>query len=267
MTNDWPIESPSFWDDVERIVKDSPPSETFKTDWVARKVPLYSWKMMSYDVIYLQDVISYLSSSNVSSKKICAALKEREIGHNQDTWENHVFSPTKYLKDVSVWTIKSFHHWLILKSMLGHRLLSSYDHIVEIGAGMGESARVLHDTFGFNGKRYTIVDLPPIMEYSKKNLQEYPVEFTTNIEDIEITKNTLIFSTWGLSEISLDVRNKMMDHCRNADMFIAFQAKIFDIDNRDYFCRHYPSKYRKSIALKQIPLHHVDGGNFYMLAT
>lgn len=266
MTTDWPIESPQFWAEVEQLVKDAPPSETFKTDWVARKVPLYSWKMMSYDVVYLQDIINYLNSMNVPSKKICAALKERMHGHNEETWQNHVFSPTPHLKDVSVWTIKSFHHWLTLKQMLGHRLLSSYDHIIEIGAGMGESARVLFDTFGFKDKRYTIVDLPPIMEYSKKNLQDYSVEFATNIRDVEMTGKTLVFSTWGLSEIPLDVRSEMMDHCANADLFVAFQSRIFDIDNRDYFCRQYPSKYRKSITLRHIPLHTVDGGNFYMLA-
>lgn len=267
MTTDWPAESPSFWAEVERIAQEAPPSDTFKTDWISRKVPLYSWKMMSYDAIYLQDVIHYLNSSNVSTKKICSALKEREIGHNRETWENHVFTPTKQLKDVSVWTIKSFHHWLTLKQMLTHRLLSSYDHIVEIGAGVGESARVLHDTFGFSDKRYTIVDLPPIIEFSKRNLLDYPVQFATNIEDVNVNRNTLVFSTWGLSEIPLDVRQRMMDHCKKADLFVAFQAKIFDIDNRDYFCRQYPSKYNKSINLKHIPLHNVDGGNFYMLAT
>jgi hypothetical protein len=267
MTTDWPSETPDFWSEVEQLAKDSPPSDTFKTDWIARKVPLYSWKMMSYDVVYLQDVIHYLNASSGTSNKICAALKEREVGHDKETWDNHVFSPTKHLKNVSVWTIKSFHHWLSLKNMLGHRLLSSYDHIIEIGAGIGESARVLHDTFGFGERKYTIVDLPPILEFSKRNLQDYPVEFTSNIEELHVDRNTLVISTWGLSEIPLDVRERMMDHCKKADLFVAFQAKIFDIDNRDYFCRHYPTKYNKSINLRHIPLHTVDGGNFYMLAS
>lgn len=265
--SDWPLESPTFWDEVQQIVADSPPSDTFKTDWVVRKVPLYSWKMMSYDVVYLQDVISYLGCATIPSKRICAALKERELGHDPETYAHHVFSPTKQLKNVSVWTIKSFHHWLSLRQMLGHRLLSSYDHIVEVGAGMGESARVLHDAFGFNDTRYTIVDLPPILQYSKKNLEGYPVEFTTNIRDVEIDSNTLVFSTWGLSEVPLDLRTEIMDHCKDGDLFVAFQSKIFDIDNRDYFCRHYPTTYGKSISLKQIPQHNVDGGNFYMLAV
>ena len=264
--SEWPSETTSFWNEVESIVEKSPPSDTFKTDWVVRSVPLYSWKMMSYDTVYLADVINYLQMSNGHTKKICSALRERERGHNQETWENHVFTPTKHLKDVSVWTIKCFHHWMTLKNMLGHRLLSSYTHIIEVGGGMGESARVLYDTYGFENKRYTIVDLPSISNYAKRNLEGYPVEFTSDVTTLPIDRNTLVFSTWGLSEISLDLRKQILDHCRKADLFVTFQAKIFDIDNRDYFCRKYPSMYNKSITLREIPLHTIDGGNFYMLA-
>lgn len=264
--NEWPAELPDYWERVSEIVNSNPPSDTYKTDWVARKVPLYSWKMMSFDVLYLQDVIEYIKGcGGKSADRMCRALRERYEGHDPDTYATHCFSPTKQLDKVSTWTIKSFHHWLTLREMLAHNLLTKYDHIVEIGAGMGESARVLHDTFGIPGK-YTIVDLPPILQYSQKNLQGYPIEFTTNFKDVEVTGKTLVFSTWGLSEIPLDLREEMMDHFRDCDLFVAFQARIFDVDNRDYFCRHYPTKYNKDISIRQIPLHHVDGGNFYMLA-
>lgn len=265
-SNNWPAELPDYWERVAEIVAANPPSETYKTDLVARKVPLYSWKMMSFDAVYLQDVIDFVNGSGpCTAERIARALRERFEGHDADSHANHCFSPTKRLEKVSVWTIKSFHHWLTLRQMLGHNLFTKYDHIVEIGAGMGESARVLHDAYGIPGK-YTIVDLPPILQYSQKNLQGYPIEFTSNFKDVEVTNNTLVISTWGLSEIPLDLREEMMYHFRSCDLFVAFQARIFDIDNRDYFCRHYPTMYRKNIQLRQIQLHNVDGGNFYMLA-
>ena len=259
------METPEYWSQVSQIAEMEPPSENFKFDWIARKVPLYARRPTAFDVVYLQDVATHFDGLGLlTSNKIAKALKEPMRGHTPETYADAVFSPTRRLRDVSVWTIKSFHHWLTLKHMSG-RNVNKFDHIVEIGAGIGESARMAFDAFGYKGK-YTIVDLPNIIPFSQKNLEGYNVNFTTDYTSVVPTKNTLLFSTWGLSEIELTLREQMMDHIDPAFMFIAFQGMIFGIDNREYFIKKYPTKYEKSIAVKHIPLHHVDGGNFYLWA-
>jgi len=265
-TSDWPAETPEYWSQVADLAKVEPPSDNYKFDWIAKKVPLYAKRPTAFDVLYLQEVSAHFDQLGLlTSNRLARAVKEPMRGHTPESYADTVFSPTRRLRDVSVWTIKSFHHWLTLKQMSGSNLNDRFDHIVEIGAGIGESARMAFDAFRFKGK-YTIVDLPTIIPFSQKNLEGYPVNFTTDYTSIVPTKNTLVFSTWGLSEIELPLREQMLDHIDPAFMFVAFQGSIFGIDNREYFIKKYPTKYDKSIAVKQIPLHHIDGGNFYLWA-
>jgi hypothetical protein len=268
MMADWPAETPEYWREVTEIINQNPPSDTFKTDWVVRKVPLYSKKMTSFDVIYLSDVLDFYDGSSAAAQSSYSqALQERHIGHNSETYADSVFSPSVRLTNLSVWTVKSFHHWMTLQKMAGSDVFQHYDHIIELGAGIGESARMVYDAFGYKGK-YTIVDLPAVAQYSKKNLAEYPqVDFATDLSDINPSGRTLVFSTWGLSETELDFREKFFDAVGRCDIFVAFQAQIFGIDNRDYFVKYLPSKYLKNIRIRNIPMHTIDGGNFYMFAS
>ena len=267
MMTDWPAETPEYWKEVTKIVDQNPPSDTFKTDWVSKKVPLYSKKMTSFDVIYLSEVLEFFENAPADAQdRYAQALRERFIGHDADTYADSVFSPSRELDKVSVWTIKSFHHWMTLQKLAGPRPFERYDHIIELGAGIGESARMVYDAFGFKGK-YTIVDLPAIAQFSKKNLEGYSqIEFATDLNDIVPVGKVLAFSTWGLSETELDFREKFFDAVGRCDVFVAFQSQIFGIDNRDYFVKYLPTRYNKNIRLRNIPMHTIDGGNFYMFA-
>lgn len=263
--SDWPAETPLFWQEVADIAAQQPITEHYKTDLVVTRVPLYGWRMTAYDVVYFEEISQFIGSlGSLTAKRYAKGLKERRDGHTEQSYQNTIFTPTSRLVDVSVWTLKGFHHWLTLKN-LGEQDISSYDHIVEIGGGIGETARVLFDTFGFKGK-YTIVDLPPILQYSKRNLQGYNVSFTDDYTTIEPQPKTLLFSTWGLSEIDLTLRNSMIKHIQPSSLFVTFQGRIFGVDNREYFMRKYPSMYNMSIRVKTIPFHTADGGNFYLYA-
>jgi hypothetical protein len=263
MSNYWPPETPNYWEEVSQIVDANPPSDSFKTDWVAKRVPLYSKKMTSFDVVYLADVMEYFGQQ--SAKHVFRdALREPFIGHTPDTYAESVFSPSKELDKISVWTVKSLHHWIALEKLTTAGKMNSYDHIIEVGAGIGETARILFDAFDYSGK-YTIVDLPAIAQFSKKNLKGYPVDFADGI-NVKGHGRTLVVSTWGLSETPLDFREQLLDNIGECDLFVAFQSKIFDLDNREYFIRHYPTRYNKNIRISNIQNHTIDGGNFYLFA-
>lgn len=268
----WPEESETYWNEVETLAAVRDPSEHFKIDRVAERIPLYAGRMTSFDAVYLDDVIQYVNACAPTTRDtICSALRERKDGHTQESWEANVFSPTQHLRDVSVWTIKSFHHWLTFHQ-LSKRNINTYKRIVEVGAGIGESARVLFDVAGFKGE-YTILDLPSIIKFSKKNLstvalKDSVVKFCTELDDVGVAdEDTLLFSTWGLSEIQLDYRYKILDRMKAADIFVAFQSIIFGINNNNFFLKEYPSKYRKNIRVRNIVNHTVDKGNFYMYGS
>lgn len=265
----WPEETEKYWQDVDDIAASTDPSESFKVDHISQRVPLFASRMTSFDAVYLDDVIQYVEGSSPPARDIiCNALRERKDGHTQASWESSVFSPTQHLRDVSVWTIKSFHHWMVFHQ-LSKRSIHTYDRIVEVGAGLGESARVLFDVTGFKGE-YTILDLPSIIKFSQKNLltanlTDRTLQFATSLDDIaSADNNTLLFSTWGLSEINLTYRRQIIEKLREADIFVAFQSIIFDINNNNFFMKEYPTRYRKNIRVRNITNHTVDRGNFYM---
>lgn len=272
MSQPWPHESETYWREVEDIASSMFPSSTFKTDKVVEKIPLHATRMTSFDAIYLDDVIKYTEECSPEKRNhICHVLQEQTIGHTRTSWEASVFSPTQHLQDVSVWTIKSFHHWLTLQQ-ISKRSISSYKRIVEVGAGIGESARVLLDLNYFSGE-YTILDLPPIIKFSQKNLSnmkpgDYILKFATSLDDVDPgDEDTLLFSTWGLSEINMEDRIKIMDKMSRADLFAAFQSIIFGINNNNFFLREYPSRYKKNIRVRNIVNHTVDKGNFYVYGS
>jgi hypothetical protein len=264
--SDWPHETPFFWQEVTKIAKNNPITEHFKTDYIVRRVPLYSHKMTSYLLLHLQEIFEYIEQQDPATKvRMKNALEERPIGHDPASYELFTFTPRFDYPNVSAWTIKCFHHAMMLEK-LSRRSIQHYSHIVEIGAGAGELCRILYDGFNYKGK-YTILDLPEILMYADHNLVNYPVKFETKLDGVKIEDEpTLVIGTWSLSEMEYAERNRIMDYCSSCDLFVSFQATIFGNDNRLYFVQQYPTKYKKNITLQQIPMHLADNGNFYMFA-
>lgn len=264
--SDWPHETPLFWEEVSQIAKNNPITEHFKTDYVVRKVPLYSHKMTSYLLVQMQEIFDYIDGQDpLTSVRMMRSLQERYRGHDKASYDLFAFSPRKDIPNVSAWTIKNFHHAMTIQKM-SNRSITEYKHIVEVGAGVGELCRIIYDGFNYKNK-YTILDLPEIIRYADHNLVDYPVKFATKLDQVVIEDEpTLLIGTWSLSEMELAARRAVMEHCKSCDLFVAFQAMIFGIDNRSYFVQQYPTKYEKSITLQEIPMHVADNGNFYMFA-
>lgn len=262
----WPDETPLFWQQVSDIARNNPITEHFKTDYIVRRVPLYSHKMTSYLLLQLQEIFDYVDQQDAATAaRLKLALREREHGHDSKSYEMFTFTPRADMPNISAWTIKCFHHALTLER-LSKKKIADYKHIIEVGAGVGEFCRILYDGFQYKGK-YTIVDLPEIMKYADYNLVNYPIKFEKSIEKAVLHEEpTLLVGTWSLSEMGLSDRKAILDRCRQCDLFVAFQGIIFGEDNRAFFVKDYPTTYRKNIRLEHIPMHVADNGNFYMFA-
>ena len=85
--------------------------------------------------------------------------------------------------------------------------LSKYDHILEIGAGYGALANVLLNS-GYTGT-YTIYDFE-LMEKVHRHYIQHPFNFVSDPSKIVHKPNTLMISTWGISEMPTELVEKLL---------------------------------------------------------
>jgi hypothetical protein len=99
------------------------------------------------------------------------------------------------------WNVKVCHHAMMIDHL--GELTTTWDHIIEIGGGLGELSRFCYD-IGYTG-RYTILDLPEVAKVSRAYLgKDYPqVQIVTDLADIhrEPDEKTLVVGTWSMNEI------------------------------------------------------------------
>lgn len=110
-----------------------------------------------------------------------------------------------------------------------NKLINSYSNIVEIGAGVGDFCRLIYN-MGFTGS-YTIVDLEETNKIQKYALGDLAIKYLQDVPELE--PNTLVISTWGLSETPIKTRpTNLRDY--EGGLF-AYQQSIFEQDNKEYF--------------------------------
>lgn len=85
--------------------------------------------------------------------------------------------------------------------------LTKYDHILEIGAGYGALANVLLNS-GYTGT-YTIYDFE-LMEKVHRHYIQHPFNFVSDPSKIVHKPNTLMISTWGISEMPTELVEKLL---------------------------------------------------------
>ena len=166
------------------------------------------------------------------------ALAEPVLGHTQDTYESTIFDfglDTTIL--TGAWPVKNAHHIMKWEQTTG-RPLRSYNHIIEIGAGLGDMPRFCYD-LGFTGT-YTIVDLPATAKIQQHYLHgQYPKVEWCSLDDLRgLTldpANTLVIATWSLSEVSYEIRTQFCEILAGADWFVTFQSYIFGLNNVEWF--------------------------------
>jgi hypothetical protein len=130
--------------------------------------------------------------------------------------------------------------------------VSNLDSILEIGAGYGAMARVARAR-GFTG-RYTIMDLPEMAKIQKFYLAQYGVEAEWRRAGEKVEAELLI-SLWGLSELPLRERERLIDSIEMglSHVLLAYQDMWGDeLSNEIYFPQQFAGD---SVDINHLPGH------------
>ena len=146
-------------------------------------------------------------------------------------WEDVV-----YLDDYTATSkvnLKNNHHYQTYQK-LGKKPINEYNRIVEFGGGCGDMARFVMD-MGFNGE-YVMVDIPSSLEIQKHLLSNF-TNITYTSEILHYEPNTLLISTWSISESPIEWRSKFMVNLMPEGWLITYQRywSQEDLNNVEYF--------------------------------
>lgn len=146
------------------------------------------------------------------------------------------------------------YHLLRWEQVTGERV-SDLDSILEIGAGYGAMVRVARAR-GFVG-RYTIVDLPEMVKIQQFYLAQYGVgaEWKRTGEKVEAE---LLVSLWGLSELSLPERERLIKSIEIglSRVLLAYQDMWGDeLSNELYFPQQFTGLTGQHVDINHLPGH------------
>lgn len=265
----WPSEDdPEFWPKVAPLIDEGieEHKDTLKDWWLVRQVPFWYPIFGGIELNYMIAVQKYyLDATREKRIRLLKGLQEPYLGHTAETYEValHNFGYDGIL--TGTWPIKNAHHIMKWEQHSG-RDISEYDHIIEIGAGLGDMPRYAYD-IGYRGT-YTILDLPPTCKIQQAYLRgQYPVKWVHEVTEITPQPNTLVIATWSLSEIDFDKRNAMCQHLQNVNWLIAFQADVMGRHNVAWFTKFFAHYTRSRVVYEMMPYHNYQGGSFYVYAT
>lgn len=250
-----------YWSQIRNEMANELDLSVFKNWRTVRSIPIY--KDNEFPMTYPVEVEYMLrrrGEAEISRWK--SVLKEPFLGHTADSYRT---AQLKILDNTSTtsWVCKSAHHILTYEGMSGKNICE-YDQIIEFGAGIGETARVIRD-LGFSGE-YHILDLPEIGRISSYYLGD-KVKFHNVLEGVPLQSNRLFIATWSLSEVPEDYKKKVAAYFKNSDFLIIFQNEIFGYSNYNWFTNEFPVISNTEILLRQLVWHKGAGGNYYMYAT
>jgi hypothetical protein len=252
-----------YWTETKNLLGNEKDLEFFKCWTTLLTIPLYS-----YDEgldFYPDSNAKYLEGRSDSSLWK-SALKEPAIGHKESS---HKLSRKLFLDvECSAWTLKSLNH-LLAYEHFSNKSIHDYDQIVEFGAGIGETCRIIRD-LDYKGEVY-ICDLPEVSRVSSYYLQKLGKK-VTHVDDctkIDNSKKTLFIATWSLSEVDYPLRNQIAEHFVGQDFLIIYQKTIWDYDNVDYFTNVFPEKAQIKYKLSQVKIAYPDEEHhsFLMVCT
>jgi len=255
---------PQFWSKVAVLIDEGIEEHQFalKDWWIVRRVPFWysGWAQIELNfLIALQDY--YRKASPQKQLRLAKGLTEPYLGHTSETYEVSTlpFGVDNFL--TGSWPLKCGHHIMKWEQRSG-RDITEYDHIIEIGAGLGELPRYCYD-IGYTGT-YTVLDLAPTCKIQQAYLKGlYPVRWVNEVRQIEKKENTLVIATWSLSEIDYGTR---ADICRNLaglDWFVIFQSNVFQLNNVAWFPKFFGPLTETKVAFENMAFHMFQGGSFY----
>lgn len=257
-----------YWTTTKAAMDNEKNLSVFKTWKTVRSIPIYKDNELpipySTEVEYM---LSRRSPDEIERWKPC--LKEPFLGH---TKESYAAAQWKVFKDTptTTWTLKSAHHILTYEALSGRSILR-YDQIVEFGAGIGETARLIMD-LGFRGDYYILV-LPEIARISGFYVQgrakitcKVARRFARTSLKYHGARIRLVIATWSLSEVPIEYRNDVVSFFKGSDFLMIFQNEIFEYKHYDYFSQVFPMVSGTSVRMHPIVWHNGAKGNWYLAA-
>lgn len=263
----------SYWAETRAKFRNKKPEDypTFKTWEEVGEVPLYTF-IEIFDE-QQRDVEAWISKKSKKAQKLWqSALAEPEYGHNKKSikFVRSLMETRNGIKNSTPWSYKSAHHVTTYESLSGKDILE-YDRILEFGAGIGDTARFIHD-IGFGGK-YEILDSKEIGTISTtylKALGHEDVLLHTDLSTVESVKSnekTLFIGTWSLSEVPFDYRVEVLKKFVKSDFLITYQKHVFGYNNEPWFLMEFPQLTNTFYRLLHMYWHDGQGGNFYQVSA
>lgn len=180
--------------------------------------------MQTHDTRMIDNIINFIDDDHVIER-----IKDPAFG-----------SPSTH-RGVSLQSVRNVAYRMILDSFFD---ISEINHVTDFGGGFGNNCRIWY-TLGYIGD-FTLIDLPEVIEIQKHYLSNVlpnqKVEYVSDIDNLRINRSkSLFFATYSLSETSLEVRKKALDHIVKHDyIFIAHNDSfpVYEdkrVDNNEYF--------------------------------
>lgn len=253
-----------WWQQVAKQIATETDLNNFKNWPAVRAIPLY--RDNEFLTEYADDVIDMLNRSKYGQEWTeVLKLNESKKGHSEQSW---AAAQTKI--DVLPTTgavLKNMHHILTFEEMRGKSVMD-YDNIVEIGAGIGELARLIFAR-GFEG-RYFVVDLPEVSRISSfyNDNKTIPLSHINELPNDVANSATLLIATWSLSEVPFNYRDEVGSKLVGCDSLILTQSVFKELEsNIPYFLDRWPVVNSSFYRLRQLAFHPGDGGNMYLVCA
>lgn len=245
------MELNNIWSGFQRNLK-SVNMASFRGDHTVRKIPLYEVHDHPFYKDYAHQIYNRHSRLNINEWKLAMAHSSHGYANQSEIY----FRDGYQLNDIftSASQMKCNHHYFHY-NYLAKQDIRDFDQIVELGGGCGDMAKFIRQ-MGYKNK-YTIIDLPAVLEIQKYNLNGFNITFSSAPVKSE-GKKVLFISTWGISECPIKWRDQVLDNLQPTNLLIAYQRNFEGIDNEAYFKNFNGVRY-------QFPILNWDGGSEYIL--
>lgn len=260
---EWPAPSdPDFWSKmslmIDREIDHYRPA--LKSWWLVWRLPFWHPHCRQIEVNYLMAVQDYYRQASPEKQALLRqGITEPILGHTKETMDIALIDFGDGIT-TAAWPLKNAHHIMKVEQHF-KRDITSYDHIIEIGAGLGDMPRYCYD-IGYTGT-YTILDLAPTAKIQQAYLQnKYPVQWVLSAEEITIQPNTLVIATWSLSEIDYDLRTQICLRLVGCDWFVVFQSEVFGLINTEWFPKVFARATKTEVTFERMTFHDYQGGSF-----
>ena len=167
-------------------------------------------------------------------------------------------------------TIQAAYTLSRLEAMAGRRV-GEWEVVVELGGGFGNLCRLMH-RLGFRG-RYVIYDLAPFTLLQRYYLRsagllhdgDARIVLTSDVAELESAVATIapdawaaFVACWSLSETPLSLREQVRPLVERIGRYcIAYQERYGEVDNADYFTRHWLPGPRRTERIEHRPSDHL----------